>query len=111
MAQSHKVLGRARDQATHSETLTHSTAFGHVVGPGTADATIVPPARRAPVGNGENIVIVGGAVSGTWSVTGDEVVVGWFSELGSPPSAALAEEVAQLATIIDRPLELTIRIA
>ena len=45
-----------------------------VLGPGTADAHIVPPARRARVSRGANLVIVGGVVSGSWSMTDDEVV-------------------------------------
>jgi hypothetical protein len=45
-----------------------------VLGPGTADAHVVPPARRNLVSRRANIVIVGGVVSGTWSLTGDHVV-------------------------------------
>lgn len=82
-----------------------------VLGPGTADAHIVPPARRTLVSRGAQMVIVGGVVSGTWSLTGEDLVVGWFSELGPAPSMALAEEVARLATILDLPLKPTIRMA
>src|SRR3954447_25122145 len=37
-----------------------------VLGPGTADAHVVPPGRRALVSRQANLVIVGGVVSGTW---------------------------------------------
>lgn len=80
-----------------------------VLGPGTADAHIVPPARRALVSRQANLVIVAGVVSGTWSLAGDEVLTGWFTEAGTPPRDALTDEVARLATIHDRPLGLTVR--
>lgn len=82
-----------------------------VLGPGTADARIVPPARRTLVSRQANIVIVGGVVTGTWSLTDEQVVAAWFAEAGPPPREALAEEVARLATILDRPLQPTVQIA
>jgi winged helix DNA-binding protein len=82
-----------------------------VLGPGTADAHVVPPARRTLVSRQANIVIVGGVVSGTWSVNDDEVVVAWFAEAGTPAREALADEVARLATILDRPLQSTVQMA
>jgi hypothetical protein len=82
-----------------------------VLGPGTADAHVVPPARRTLVSRQANIVIAGGIVSGTWSLTDDQVVAVWFAEAGSPARAALAEEVARLGTILDRPLQLTVQMA
>ena len=82
-----------------------------VLGPGTADAHVVPPARRTLVSRKANIVIVGGVVSGTWSLTDDQVVVAWFAEAVPPAREALAEEVARLATILDRPLRSTVQTA
>jgi Winged helix DNA-binding domain len=82
-----------------------------VLGPGTADAHVVPPARRTLVSGKANLVIAGGVVSGTWSVAGDQVVVAWFAEAGPPPRDALAEQVARLATILDRPLHSTVQTA
>ena len=76
-----------------------------VLGPGTSDAHVVPPARRRLVSRQANIVIAGGVVSGTWSLTDDEVVAAWFAEAGPPPTEALAAEVARLATILGRPLQ------
>src|SRR5947208_2539697 len=72
-----------------------------VLGPGTADAHVVPPARRTPVSRGAGLVIAGGVVSGTWSLTGDEVVAAWFAEAGPPAREALADEAARLATVVD----------
>lgn len=80
-----------------------------VLGPGTADAHVVPAARRRLVSGQANIVIVGGVVSGTWSLTDDQVVTAWFPEAGPPKREALAEEVARLATILDRPLRSTVQ--
>jgi hypothetical protein len=82
-----------------------------VLGPGTADAHVVPPARRQVVSRQANIVVVGGVVSGTWSLTDDQVVTAWFAEAGPPPQDALAEEVARLASIIGRSLAPVIRTA
>ena len=82
-----------------------------VFGPGTADAHIVSPARRTLVSRKANIVITGGVVSGTWSLTDDRVVIAWFAEAGAPARKAVAEEVGRLATIVDRPLRSTVQTA
>ncbi|MGZ8702024.1 MAG: DNA glycosylase AlkZ-like family protein, partial [Gaiellaceae bacterium] len=82
-----------------------------VLGPGTADAHVVPRARRSLVSRGVDLVIVGGVVSGTWSLTDDQVVAAWFAEAGQPSQQALAEAVSRLAAILDRPLEARIEIA
>lgn len=74
-----------------------------VMGPGTKDRHVVPPAHRTPVTRKANLVIAGGVVSGTWSITADEVRVTWFGEHGSQ---ALEEEVSRLAAILGRPLRL-----
>jgi DNA glycosylase AlkZ-like len=73
-----------------------------VLGPGTADGHVVPPERRALVSRGANLVVAGGVVSGTWSVTDDRAAVAWFD--GAPPESALAAEVERLAGILGRPL-------
>jgi hypothetical protein len=75
-----------------------------VLGPGTADANVVPPARRNLVSRQANLVVAGGVVSGTWSVTDDRATVTWFSEAGKPPTTALEEEVERLGTLLGRPL-------
>ena len=80
-------------------------------GPGTADPHVVPPARRERVSRGANIVIVGGVVSGTWELRDDEVTIDWFAESGSRPGDRLDEEVARLASILDRPLRAAIHTA
>jgi hypothetical protein len=56
-------------------------------------------------------VIVGGAVSGTWILTDDEVVTAWFAEAGRAPKTALADEVQRLGTILDRPLRTRVEMA
>jgi hypothetical protein len=76
-----------------------------VIGPGTKDEHVVPPARRTPVTRKANLVIAGGVVGGTWSIRGGEVQVSWFAEQGDPPRQALADEAARLATILGRPLQ------
>ena len=56
-------------------------------------------------------MIVGGVVSGTWSLAHDEVAIAWFAEAPQPAREALAEEVSRLATILDRPLQATVQMA
>ena len=82
-----------------------------VIGPGTKDEHVVPPARRTPVTRKANFVAAGGVVGGTWSVTGSEVKVSWFTEQGKPPRKALEAEAARLAVILGRPLRLTVAVA
>jgi hypothetical protein len=56
-------------------------------------------------------VIAGGVVSGTWSLTGDQVVIAWFAEAGPPAREELAEQVARLGTILDRPIQPVVQMA
>lgn len=81
-----------------------------VIGPGTNDQHVVPLGRRTPVTRKANLVIAGGVVCGTWVATKSEVRVMWFGENGTPPRNALADEVARLSTILDRPLATTVDI-
>lgn len=81
-----------------------------VMGPGTKDVHVVPPARRTPVTRKANLVVVGGVVTGTWSTRGEEVVVTWFSENGKPPRKALEKECSRLATILGRPLQVAVAV-
>ena len=87
----------------------------YVLGPGTGDGHVVPPARRAAVSRQAGwispVVVVGGAVRGTWELDDDRIEVAWFSEAGKPPRSALEEEIARLSSILDRPLSSGIRIA
>ena len=82
-----------------------------ILGPGTADPHIVPPARRALVSRGANVVIDGGVVSGTWTRTHDHIAVDWFAEARPPPRKRLADEVERLATILDLPIQLSVQTA
>jgi hypothetical protein len=82
-----------------------------VLGPGTADTHVVPPARRTLLRRQVNLVIAGGVVAGTWTLTDDQIVATWFPEAGPAPREPLADEVARLGTILDRPLQPTIHMA
>ncbi len=81
-----------------------------LLGPGTADPHVVPAARRAAASRGANVVVVGGAVAGTWSFRDGSVQVDWFAESGRPPSEELDTEVARLATMLDRPLAASVQV-
>jgi hypothetical protein len=78
----------------------------YVLGPGTGDGHVVPPARRAAISRQAGwispVVVVGGVVSGTWELDGAEARITWFGEAGKPPRRALENEVARLSAILDR---------
>jgi hypothetical protein len=76
-----------------------------VMGPGTKDVHVTPPARRDPVTRKANPVTVGGVVCGTWARKGHELTVTWLEERPRP-QAALEAETARLAGILDTELEL-----
>jgi hypothetical protein len=82
-----------------------------VMGPGSADRHIVPPARRSVVSRHAALVVAGGVVAGTWTLKGDEVAVGWFSEAGPAPRERLEREVARLGGILGRELSLEVATA
>jgi hypothetical protein len=82
-----------------------------VLGPGTADARIVPPAQRALVTRGANVVAADGVVRGTWALDDDRVAIEWFPGSGRPPDELVDAEVARLAAILDRPLRTRLRAA
>ncbi len=81
-----------------------------VLGPGTQDEHVVPPAHRTPVTRKANLVLVGGIVSGTWTAAGGELQVTWFPGQARPPQEALGQEVSRLASLLDRPLGATVEV-
>ena len=104
------VLGEDVD-ALHEAAPTPAVRFlpGHdqwVMGPGTGDEHVVPPARRTAVTRKANLVVAGGVVCGTWSAKGGDVEVTWSAD-HAPPVEALEEQVARIATITGRPLRAT----
>jgi hypothetical protein len=101
-----------RELAETSQTVAVRLLPGYdqwVMGPGTADRHIVPPARRSLLSRQAPFVVAGGVVSGTWALSDDQITVDWFAEAGRWPLRALDEEVARLATIMDRQLELEVQ--
>ena len=77
-----------------------------VIGPGTNDAHITPPARRDLMTRKANPVVVGGVVCGTWARRGDELTVTWLGDRPRP-DAAIAQEAARLGGILGRDLRLS----
>ena len=84
-----------------------------VMGPGTKDSHVTPPARREAITRKANPVIVGGVVRGTWAVKKDkknernEIVVTWLDEIQRSPEA-IEEEAQRLAAILGDDLRLTL---
>jgi len=79
-----------------------------VMGPGTADPHVVPPARRQPVTRGPNLVLASGVVAGTWTRKADILTVAWFDRADPPDLDLLREEAARLAAVLGTDLELDV---
>ena len=75
-----------------------------VLGPGTKDAQVTPPARRDLMTRKANPVIRGGVVCGTWARQGDQLTVTWLDG-AKRPDAALEEEGARLASLLGGELQ------
>ena len=78
-----------------------------VIGPGTKDTHVTPPARREAMTRKANPVVVGGVVRGTWARRGDELTVTWLAG-GPRPDRALHAEAARLAGILGRELRVQV---
>lgn len=81
-----------------------------VMGPGTKDEHVVPPAHRDVVTRKANLVVAGGVVSGTWGAKDGAVEVDWFEECGTPPRDALEEQVDTLAAATGWSLKPTVKV-
>jgi DNA glycosylase AlkZ-like len=83
-----------------------------VLGPGTDDGHVTPAHRRTDVSRTAGwivpVVIRGGVVTGTWEPSDGTVRVAWFREAGAPPRVKLRAEVARLARILDRDLDVAV---
>ena len=79
-----------------------------VMGPGTSDTRVVPPARRELVSRTAPMVVARGVLAGTWTVREERLQVRWFHESGRVPRAALDAEAARLSAFLQRPLDLSV---
>ncbi len=75
-----------------------------VLGPGTADPTIVAPQHRAAITRGANLALVGDRVAGTWKIAKDVLTVDWFGAVPRLPGASLRTQAARIASISGRNL-------
>ena len=86
----------------------------YVLGPGTRDALLLPPTRRSAVSRQAGwispVVLVDGAICGTWELVRDEARIAWFRETGRPPRRAIGAEIARLASILGRELRAEVRL-
>ena len=106
------VLARDLDELVSTKpsgTLRLLPAFDqYVLGVGTKDPMVFPPARRGAISRRSGwiapLVLVDGAIRGTWQLERDEVRIAWFAEAGRPPKRTISAEVARLATIVGRDL-------
>ena len=70
-----------------------------VIGPGTKDEHVTPPARRDLMTRKANPVIHGGVVCGTWTRRGTDLTVDWLDERRRP-DVAVEQETERLAGIL-----------
>ena len=80
-----------------------------VMGPGTADPHVVPPAHRQAVTRGANLVLADGVVAGTWTRKAGTLTVAWLREGDPPDHDLLGGEAAHLAAILGTELDLNVR--
>ena len=82
----------------------------YVLGPGSGDPNVVPPARRSAVSRQSGwiapVVVAGGVVRGTWELDAERVRVEWFRESGAIPRTALRAEGERLSRIAGRALRI-----
>jgi hypothetical protein len=76
-----------------------------VIGPGTKDGHVTPPARRDLMTRKANPVVVGGVVRGTWVRRGEELTLTWLDGR-RPPVKAIEREARRLADLVGRELHL-----
>ena len=79
-----------------------------VMGAGTKDTHVTPPAHREAMTRKANPVTVGGVVRGTWAAQGDRLVVTWMDKTQRPPRKGIEEETTRLAGILGADLHLTL---
>jgi hypothetical protein len=79
-----------------------------VMGPGTADHHIVPPAHRQLVTRGANVVLANGVVAGTWTRRAGTLSIAWLGEGGRPDQELLRDEADRLAAFLGIELKLSI---
>ncbi|MEJ7647661.1 MAG: crosslink repair DNA glycosylase YcaQ family protein [Nakamurella sp.] len=73
-----------------------------VLGAGTSDQHVVPAEHRASVTRGANLVLVGGRVSGTWTVKGTALRIDWFG--AEPSRSAMDAAIERLSQAMGRDL-------
>jgi len=79
-----------------------------VMGPGTADPHVVPPANRRPVTRGANLVVASGVVAGTWTRKAATLTVSWFGEAKRPEHGLLTEEASRLGAVLGIELDVVV---
>ena len=79
-----------------------------VMGPGTADPHVVPPAHRQLVTRGANLALAGGVVAGTWRRKAGTLTVAWLGEADPPDHDLLVAEAARLAAVLGTELDLAV---
>ena len=79
-----------------------------VMGPGTTDVRVTPPARREAMTRKANPVVAGGVVRGTWATKRDALTVTWLD--GRPPRRAIEAEAERLSGLLGTDLRLTVEV-
>lgn len=80
-----------------------------ILGPGTADPLIVPPAHRVKLSSGADFLISGGVVSGVWRKRGNRLTVEVFPDRPDVPREAIEAEARRLGRVLGEDLDADIR--
>ena len=99
---------------TASGTVRLLPAFDHyVLGPGTGDSHVIPPAHRPAVSRTAGwiapVLVVGGRVAGTFETRGSTLEITVFEDSSPVPAALLEAETARISQLMGRPLTLAVR--
>jgi hypothetical protein len=87
----------------------------YLLGPGTSDPQIVPPARRKLVSKAAGwispVVLEGGRVAGVWDLDGDSLAVTVFEEAAPVDHDGLTSEAVRLGAFLGRELGVSVTLA
>jgi hypothetical protein len=98
-----------------SRTLRLLPAFDqYVLGPGTGDGQVIPPAHRADVSRAAGwiapVVVDGGRVTGTWETRDSRLEVALFDGSAVPRDAVLGAEADRIGSLLGRKLTPSLRL-
>jgi hypothetical protein len=85
----------------------------YVLGPGTSDSHVIPPAHRPDVNRTAGwiapVLVVGGRVAGTYEIRESTLEITVFEDSPPLPAALLETETARISNLMGKRLTLAVR--